>query len=61
MDEKYKEFIKDPQILDLLERMKDWPERVERKKREYFERKAFVKKVFGKAVEQALGIKVKDD
>lgn len=61
MDEKYKQHITDPEILALLESMKDWSERVERKKREYHERKAFVRKVFGKAVEQALGIKPKED
>jgi hypothetical protein len=55
MDERYKDIIQDPQILDLLERLKEMPERLERQKREYYERKAFVEKVFKKAVEEALG------
>jgi hypothetical protein len=55
MDEIYKQVIKDPQILDLLERLKEMPERLERQKREYYERKEFVRKVFEKAVKEAFG------
>lgn len=55
MDEIYKQIIKDPQILDLLERLKEMPERLERQKREYYERKEFVRKVFEKAVKEAFG------
>lgn len=60
MNEDYKRVVKDPAILEMLEKLKDMPERLERQKREYYERKKFVKEVFGKAVEQALGIKVED-
>lgn len=52
--------IEDPVIRELVEKLKDMPERLARQKREYYERKEFVKKVFGKAVEQAFGIKAKD-
>lgn len=60
MNEEDKLLIEDKAIRDMLDKLKDMPERLERQKREYYERKAFVKKVFGKAVEQALGIKVED-
>lgn len=52
--------IKDKAIQEMLEKLKTMPERIKLKEQEYFERKEFVKKVFGKAVEDALGIKVKE-
>ncbi|HMO18978.1 MAG TPA: hypothetical protein PKA63_13015 [Oligoflexia bacterium] len=55
MDEIYKQHIKDPQILDLLRRLKEMPERLERLKLEYYKRKEFVRKVFEKAVKEAFG------
>lgn len=44
MDEKYKEFIKDPQILDLLERMKDWPEGLSERKENTTSEKLLLKR-----------------
>ena len=60
MEKENEHLIEDPVIRELVEKLKDMPERLARQKREYYERKEFVKKVFGKAVEQAFGIKVKD-
>ena len=57
MKESDLELIKDPEIRLLIEKLKEMPQRLERQKREYFERKAFVKEVFEKAVEKAFGRK----
>ncbi len=55
---KNEHLIEDPVIRKLVEKLKDMPKRLARQKREYYERKEFVKKVFEKAVEQAFGPKI---
>lgn len=53
--------IQHPGVRKLLEIFKEMPERLAKKEREYYERKRFVREVFGKAVEDALGIKVRNE